>query len=122
MKVLKGGRNAVTHFRVIEDWVGAELLEVALETGRTHQIRVHLAHIGHPVVGDSVYGPGWERGMNGRVRRWARLLNDRISRQFLHAWHLSFRHPISEEVLTFQAPLPEDLSSCAEWARSGEGL
>tara|TARA_Y100000590_G_scaffold466717_1_gene643053 strand:- start:1033 stop:1998 length:966 start_codon:yes stop_codon:yes gene_type:complete len=122
MKVIKSGRHAVTHFRVIEDWAGAELLEVALETGRTHQIRVHLAHIGHPVVGDSVYGLGWERGMNGRVRIWAKLLNDRISRQFLHAWHLSFRHPISKEVLTFQSPLPEDLRSCAEWARSGEGL
>ena len=122
MAVLEGGRHAVTRFRVVEHWPGAELLEVALETGRTHQIRVHLAHIGHPVVGDPVYGVGWERGMGGRVRRWAQLLSERVSRQFLHAWRLSFRHPVSEEMLRFEAPLPEDLSSCAEWARSEEGL
>ena len=122
MAVVEGGRRAVTRFRVVEHWLGAELLEVALETGRTHQIRVHLAHIGHPVVGDTVYGVGWERGMGGKARRWARELNKRVARQFLHAWRLSFRHPVSEEMLRFEAPLPEDLSSCAEWARSEEGL
>ena len=122
MAVVQGGRRAVTHFRVAEHWPGAELLEVALETGRTHQIRVHLSHIGHPVVGDAVYGVGWERGMSGKAHRWAQLLNKRVPRQFLHAWRLSFRHPVSEETLRFEAPLPEDLSSCAEWARSEEGL
>ncbi len=122
MAVVEGGRRAVTHFRVAEQWLGAELLEVALETGRTHQIRVHLAHIGHPVVGDPVYGVGWERGMGGKARRWAQLLNKRVPRQFLHAWRLSFQHPVSAEMLRFEAPLPEDLSSCAEWARSEEGL
>jgi 23S rRNA pseudouridine1911/1915/1917 synthase len=122
MAVVEGGRRAVTHFRVAERWPGAEFLEVALETGRTHQIRVHLAHIGHPVVGDSLYGVGWERGMGGKARRWAQLLNKRVSRQFLHAWRLSFRHPVSGELLRFETPLPEDLSSCAEWARSEEGL
>ena len=122
MAVVEGGRRAVTRFRVVEHWLGAELSEVALETGRTHQIRVHLAHIGHPVVGDTVYGVGWERGMGGKARRWARELNKRVARQFLHAWRLSFRHPVSEEMLRFEAPLPEDLSSCAEWARSEEGL
>ena len=57
---------AVTRARVKERWAAAELLDVALETGRTHQIRVHLAHLGHPVVGDPLYGAAWERGM----RRW----------------------------------------------------
>ncbi len=122
MAVVEGGRHAVTHFRVLERWPGAELLEVALGTGRTHQIRVHLAHIGHPVIGDPVYGAGWERGMGGGIHRWARLLSERVSRQFLHAWRLSFRHPVSDEMLRFEAPLPEDLSSCAEWARSEEGM
>ncbi len=118
MAVVEGGRRAVTRFRVAEHWLGAELLDVALETGRTHQIRVHLAHIGHPVVGDPVYGVGWERGMGGKAHRWAQLLNKRVARQFLHAWRLSFQHPVSDERLRFEAPLPEDLSSCAEWARS----
>ena len=122
MAVVEGGRRAITHFRVAEHWPGAELLEVALETGRTHQIRVHLAHIGHPVVGDPVYGVGWERGMGGKAHRWAQLLNKRVPRQFLHAWRLAFQHPVSEEPLRFEAPLPEDLSSCAEWARLEEGL
>ena len=121
MAVTEGGRHAVTHLRRLERWPGAELLEIALETGRTHQIRVHLAHIGHPVVSDPVYGAGWERGMGGGVRRWARQLRGCVPRQFLHAWRLSFRHPLSGETLRFEAPLPEDLSSCAEWARSRGG-
>jgi 23S rRNA pseudouridine1911/1915/1917 synthase len=122
MAVVEGGRRAVTHFRVVERWPGAELLEVALETGRTHQIRVHLAHVGHPVVGDSVYGVGWERGIGGKARQWAQLLKKRVSRQFLHAWRLSFQHPVSGETLRFESQLPEELSSCAEWARLEEGI
>ena len=121
MAVAEGGRHAVTHLRRLERWPGAELLEIALETGRTHQIRVHLAHIGHPVVGDPVYGAGWERGMGGDIRRWARRLSGCVARQFLHAWRLAFRHPLSGEPVRFEAPLPEDLSSCAEWARSRGG-
>ena len=121
MAVTEGGRHAVTHLRRLERWPGAELLEVALETGRTHQIRVHLAHIGHPVVSDPVYGAGWERGMGGNRRRWARQLSRCVARQFLHAWRLSFRHPLSGEALRFEAPLPEDLTPCAEWARSRGG-
>jgi len=118
MAVVESGRYAMSHFRVVERWLGAELLEVALETGRTHQIRVHLAHVGHPVVGDALYGAGWERGIGGRAHRWAQMFNKRVSRQFLHAWRLSFRHPVSGEMLRFEAPLPEDLSSWVEWARS----
>lgn len=118
MAVVENGRFATTHFRVLERWLGAELLEVALGTGRTHQIRVHLAHIGHPVVGDEVYGVGWERGIGGEARQWALELNRRVSRQFLHAWRLSLRHPSSGEALRFEAPLPADLNTCAEWARS----
>jgi len=122
MAVVEGGRRAVTHFRMVERWPGAELLEVALETGRTHQIRVHLAHVGHPVVGDSVYGVGWERGIGGKARQWAQLLKKRVSRQFLHAWRLSFQHPVSGETLRFESQLPEELNSCAEWARLEEGI
>ncbi|MEE2669887.1 MAG: RluA family pseudouridine synthase [Gemmatimonadota bacterium] len=118
MAVVESGRYAKTRFRVLERWLGAELLEVALGTGRTHQIRVHLAHIGHPVVGDEVYGVGWERGIGGVARQWAQELNRRVSRQFLHAWRLSFRHPSSGKALRFEASLPADLNTCAEWARS----
>ena len=118
MAVVEKGRYAVTRFRVVERWLGAELLRVALGTGRTHQIRVHLAHIGHPVVGDTVYGVGWERGMGGKARQWAKRLNQRVERQFLHSWRLSFEHPVSGAAMRFELPLPEDLQTCAEWARN----
>ncbi len=118
MAVVEKGRYAVTTFRVVERWLGAELLRVALGTGRTHQIRVHLAHIGHPVVGDTVYGVGWERGIGGKARQWAKMLNQRAERQVLHSWRLSFEHPLSGEVMRFEVPLPADLQTCAEWARN----
>ncbi len=118
MAVVDRGRHAVTRIRVVERWLGAELLRVALGTGRTHQIRVHLAHIGHPVVGDTLYGAGWERGMGGKARQWARTLSQKVERQFLHAWRLSFAHPVSGEVMRFEQALPADLQTCAEWARN----
>ncbi len=118
MAVVEKGRYAVTRFRVVERWLGAELLQVALGTGRTHQIRVHLAHIGHPVVGDIVYGMGWERGMGGKARQWSKMLSQMVERQFLHSWRLSFEHPLSGEVMRFELPLPADLQTCAEWARN----
>jgi len=117
MAVVEGGRAAHTRVRVRERWPRADLLDVALKTGRTHQIRVHLAWVGHPVVGDPVYGEGWERGMGGPERQWALELARRTPRQFLHAAQLVFEHPVSGERLHFEAPLPADLSSVAEWAR-----
>jgi 23S rRNA pseudouridine1911/1915/1917 synthase len=92
---------------------------VALRTGRTHQIRVHLAHIGHPVIGDPVYGVGWERGLGGPTRRWVDELARRVGRQFLHAAELVFKHPESGEVMHFRADLPPDLQAVADWARAG---
>jgi 23S rRNA pseudouridine1911/1915/1917 synthase len=117
MAVVEGGRRAVTRARVLERWPAAELLELSLETGRTHQIRVHLAHRGHPVVGDTLYGGGWERGMGGPHREWARELARRVPRQFLHAYRLAFRHPATGEVVKWEAPLPADLAEAAAWAR-----
>ncbi len=117
MAVVEGGRRAVTKIRVLERWLRADFLDVALETGRTHQIRVHLAHLGHPVVGDDVYGSGWERGLGGPDRAWARDLARRASRQFLHAAELAFDHPVTGAHMQFEAPLPEDLEAMAEWAR-----
>jgi 23S rRNA pseudouridine1911/1915/1917 synthase len=117
MAVVPEGRPARTRTRVRERWSRADLLDVALETGRTHQIRVHLAHVGHPVVGDATYGVGWERGMGGPARGWARELARRVPRQFLHAAELAFDHPVSGERKRFRARLPSDLAAVAEWAR-----
>ena len=118
MAVVEDGRRAVTRVRVRERWLRVDLLDVALETGRTHQIRVHLAHIGHPVVGDETYGVGWERGLGGPTRRWVDELARRTPRQFLHATRLVFDHPVSGERMEIEAPLPPDLAGVAEWARS----
>jgi 23S rRNA pseudouridine1911/1915/1917 synthase len=115
------GRPATTRVRVRERWERADLLDVALETGRTHQIRVHLAHIGHPVVGDALYGAGWERGMGGASRSWALELARRTPRQFLHAAQLAFDHPVTGERMRFFAELPPDLAGVAEWARATTG-
>jgi 23S rRNA pseudouridine1911/1915/1917 synthase len=97
----RGGRAARTHFHVAESHRGRTLLDVRLETGRTHQIRVHLAAIHHPVVGDAVYG---------------RPQPPRPPRQFLHAAHLELAHPRTGEWMTFDAPLPGDLEAfLTEW-------
>lgn len=117
MAVVEGGRSAVTHLRRLERWRSAELLAIRLETGRTHQIRVHLASLGHPVVCDPLYAPGWERGFVGAGGRWAEELARRTGRLFLHAARLAFAHPISDESLHFTSELPEPLASAVEWAR-----
>jgi 23S rRNA pseudouridine1911/1915/1917 synthase len=117
MAVSETGRAALTRVRVRERWMRADLLDVALGTGRTHQIRVHLAHIGHPVVGDPLYGAGWERGMGGPERSWAKELARRTPRLFLHAAELGFEHPVGGAAMRFQAPLPPDLAAVAAWAR-----
>lgn len=121
MTVRPDGRPAVTHVRRLERWRAADLLEIRLETGRTHQIRVHLAHVGHPIVGDPVYGGGGERRTSGPDRHWARELAARVQRQFLHAAELRFRHPASGEAVTFRSELPADLAEAAAWARQTSG-
>jgi len=93
MAVRKEGKNAVTHFKVIERFPNYTLLEVKIETGRTHQIRVHLSEIGYPIVGDEVYS-------NGK-NEW------NIHGQCLHAKSLKFKHPITEKEMCIEAPIPE---------------
>jgi 23S rRNA pseudouridine1911/1915/1917 synthase len=117
MAVMDGGRSALSRATVSERWTRADFLRVALKTGRTHQIRVHLKHIGHPVVGDPVYGVGWVRGMGGPQQAWAQEFARRVPRQFLHATELVFEHPISGDRMHFTAPLPDDLAEAAAWAR-----
>jgi 23S rRNA pseudouridine1911/1915/1917 synthase len=102
------GRSAVTVWRVRERYRVAALLEVNIETGRTHQIRVHLTDIGHPVVGDRVYGGA------GRIRTVgdpaARARMKALDRQALHAWRLAFTHPVTGEAMLFSSPLPKDMA------------
>jgi 23S rRNA pseudouridine1911/1915/1917 synthase len=117
MAVSADGRPSMTRVRVRERWQRADLLDVALKTGRTHQIRVHLAHIGHPVVADPIYGLGWERGMGGASRTWALELARRTPRLFLHAAELAFDHPVTGLRMRFQAELPPDLAAVTAWAR-----
>jgi 23S rRNA pseudouridine1911/1915/1917 synthase len=117
MAVIAGGRPAITHIRRLERWESAELLEVRLETGRTHQIRVHLAAIGHPVAGDREYGGAGERESSGPVRLWTRAFATLLPRQFLHATELAFLHPRTNEPIVIRSPLPADLEAAAAWAR-----
>jgi len=99
MAVVNGGKNAVTHYKVLREYNGFSYIELQLETGRTHQIRVHMAHIGHPVLGDGVYG-------NGKNKFELRN-NDILCGQCLHAATISFRHPKSGEFMHFESELPE---------------
>jgi len=98
---VRGGREARTAFRVVRRLPEMTVLALDLETGRTHQIRVHLAHIGHPVIGDRVYGGRQER-------RRAASDDARADRQMLHAWRLAFHHPVTGAWVEFTAPIPED--------------
>ncbi len=107
MAVRRDGREAVTHFRIEERFRGHTLLRVQLQTGRTHQIRVHLAHVGYPIVGDGVYG-GRRRQVAGSDEALRAALQA-FRRQALHAQRLSFDHPLTGRHHTFEAPLPEDL-------------
>jgi 23S rRNA pseudouridine1911/1915/1917 synthase len=119
MAISADGRPALTRVRVRERWERVDLLDVALKTGRTHQIRVHLAHVGHPVVADPIYGVGRERGMGGPDRSWALELARRTPRLFLHASELAFDHPVLGGRLRFHADLPPDLGAVAAWAQAG---
>jgi len=107
MTVRSDGREAVTHYRLEKKFRAHTLARVRLETGRTHQIRVHLAHIGYPIVGDPVYG-GRKRVPKGATPALIKAL-DAFQRQALHAAKLSFTHPKSGKAVSYEAPLPKDL-------------
>jgi len=119
MAVLRGkGREAVTHWRVVETLSGAtepiaSLIECTLETGRTHQVRVHLAHLGHPLIGDPLYGQGFK----SKLRKLPEPLRGKLAaldRQALHAEGLAFVHPVTGTLLKFNSPLPAELAEIVE--------
>lgn len=120
-----GGRRAVTHFQVVESFADAggrplaSLVQLQLETGRTHQIRVHLASIGHPVLSDTTYGGGYAASAR-RLTEAARQRLAELGRQALHAALLSFMHPVTRCKLRFESPLPSDIAALLGALRSGE--
>ena len=106
MAVVAGGRESRTRYKTLETFKESCLVELYLETGRTHQIRVHMSYLGHPLVGDSVYGKR----------------HPMLDRHFLHAHHLSFRHPVSDEVLDLRSELPPELAQVLDDVREVKGL
>lgn len=116
MAVREFGKPAVTHFRVIEKFRAHTHLRLKLESGRTHQIRVHMTHIKHPLVGDPVYG-GRPRLPKGATDECVSALRN-FRRQALHAAQLSLYHPATDEWMTWQAPLPNDMIALIDAVRS----
>ncbi|RKN72944.1 RluA family pseudouridine synthase [Paenibacillus ginsengarvi] len=115
--VTPGGYRSVTHYETIERFgTEASLVRLRLETGRTHQIRVHMKDIGHPLVGDSMYGTGEDRidGENGSVKTVGGVS---LGRQALHAFMLAFAHPLDRHPVSFEAPLPADMSGLLDRLR-----
>ena len=112
------GKWALTHYRAIKLYHYFALLAIQLETGRMHQIRVHLAHVNYPILGDLLYNT--RRYVHSIVpenmkRKVTELLTTKLLRQALHAWRLEFVHPLSGKLIDVQAPLPEDFIYCLEW-------
>ena len=113
------GRYAETHWQVRERLNGVDFVEILLKTGRTHQIRVHFKALGHPLVGDRVYGHGKRTGAGGKrnARKGShrQCMERTAQRQMLHAWQLSFRHPWSGKRVHFTAPLPDDMAKYVDF-------
>jgi 23S rRNA pseudouridine1911/1915/1917 synthase len=119
--VESGGKHAVTHYRVIGRFRFLTLVELALETGRTHQVRVHMSHLGQPVFGDPDYGGRRKalNSLNGRLAKEAAELLKGIDRQALHAWKLSLVHPITGRRMSLTAPMPEDIKNILSSVEEG---
>ncbi|MEK9588495.1 MAG: RluA family pseudouridine synthase, partial [Gammaproteobacteria bacterium] len=111
MAVVDGGRFAVTHFERLHAWERISLLACRLETGRTHQIRVHMQHLGHPILGDTTYMS--RRAVKASETSW-------IDRQALHARRLTFDHPVTNKTIVVEAAMPDDMSSVIDRLRVSE--
>ena len=106
MAIVEGGRRAITEYELVERLRHASLLRCRLRTGRTHQIRVHMKHLGHPIVGDPVYsGPQWRGIPDRKIQR----VIESLERQALHAARITFPHPRDGKVMVLEAPMPADL-------------
>ena len=119
MSVHPMGKPAVTHYRIMEHFRIHTRLRLRLETGRTHQIRVHMAHIGHPLIGDPEYGASFRTKAN-LLEEPARSTVNRFPRQALHAYLLAFEHPRTGEVMEFETDMPEDMAQLANALRGPE--
>jgi len=107
-------RIAETTWQIIERFERASLIDVNLKTGRTHQIRVHCAAIGHPVMGDNVYGPR----KTGKNVAYSKNIFESVPRQMLHAWRIVLTHPVTEEMVSFEAPIPSDMQAILQALRT----
>lgn len=126
MVIAKAGKESITDYRVSEQWQGFALMQFRIHTGRTHQIRVHMQHIGHPIVADDVYGDGKPFLLSAIKRKYKPTVSDDgeerplLSRIALHAYQLTFAAPDGKEI-TAEAPLPKDMAACVaqlnKWAR-----
>ena len=114
--VKNNGRRAVTHYQVLESYHKFSLVQLTLETGRLHQIRVHLRHIGHPVAGDPIYG-GEQRALNDANTLPVKHALIHLKRQALHARTLKFEHPVTHERMLFSAPKPADMERLVDALR-----
>ena len=118
MTVGEDGRIAITHYDTIESYDYFAFLDINIETGRTHQIRVHFSHINHPVLGDQTYS-SLKRTLNmipANIHKKLRyLLSNHLNRQALHAYRLEFIHPILNKKIELECPLPEDMQYTIEW-------
>ncbi|MEO6079085.1 MAG: 23S rRNA pseudouridine(1911/1915/1917) synthase RluD [Steroidobacteraceae bacterium] len=115
MTVRADGREAITHYRLVERFKHHSLLRVILETGRTHQIRVHLAHVGHPLVGDPLYGGRRQLTADSSAQQRAALKS--FGRQALHAAKLTFEHPVTGKPVSVESPLPGDFTALLDCLR-----
>jgi 23S rRNA pseudouridine1911/1915/1917 synthase len=112
----KKGRDAITHWEVIEEFDDLTFIEAKLETGRTHQVRVHLESIGHSIAGDNIYGSSKQlKGFKQKLRDLLKTIN----RPLLHAGYLEFIHPINKDQMSFEVPLPHDFVNVLNALRSG---
>lgn len=107
--VIEGGKEAVTHYRVLERFAMHTYIQCELETGRTHQIRVHMAHLGFPIVGDTLYGTNSKLPPHLSDEEKSQL--KQFKRQALHATHIAFAHPVTGEPIELDVPMPEDMSA-----------
>jgi len=116
MSVLGNGREAITNFTILKDFTFCQLVECSLDTGRTHQIRVHMKYAHHPIIGDPLYGEDEKRikEVQNILMTKAKQIVSIFNRQALHAYQLEFEHPVSQEKMFFEAPLPDDFSKALE--------